>query len=159
MTYNESDIQKILMEELEALKNRISDNIETSGQRASGKTQESMQVEVEGTAGILSGRRAFSTLERGSMPWAKKPKRTPKWFINIIQQWIEDKNLENELNAWAVATMIIHKGSKLHREGGRADIYSPEIQTALQNIGKRLDDYFVVLVTESLVINQEPIKA
>lgn len=159
MTYNESDVQKILQEELEALKDRISTNIDTNKLRASGKTQESMEVEVRGTSGVLSGRNAFSTLERGSMPWARQPKRTPKWFAEIIQQWMDDKNLTEELNAWAVATTIIRKGSKLHREGGRADIYSPEIQTALQNIGSRLNDYFVTIVSDSLVINQEPIQA
>ena len=159
MTYNESDVQRILQEELEALKDRISANIDNSGQRASGYTQESMSVDVQGTAGVLSGRRAFSTLERGSMPWAKQPRIVPKWFADIIQQWLIDKNLSDKLNAWAVAAKIIREGSALHREGGRADIYSPEIQTALQNIGARLDDYFVTLVADSLVINQEPIQA
>lgn len=159
MTYNESDVQKILQEELEALKNRISANIDNSGQRASGYTQDSMSVDVAGTAGVLSGRRAFSTLERGSMPWAKQPRLVPKWFADIIQQWMDDKDLADQMNAWSVAAKIIRKGSKLHREGGRADIYSPEIQTALHNIGERLDDYFVTLVTDSLVINQEPIQA
>lgn len=158
MIYNESDIQRILTEELEALKRRISDNIESTGLKASGKTQASMEVEVKGTSGLLTGRQAFSTLERGASPWTKRPRHAPKWFVDIIQQWIIDKNLEEQLNAWAVATTIIHKGTALHRGGGRADVYSPEIETALKNIGTRLDDYFVTLVTDSLVINHEPTK-
>lgn len=157
-TLDQTAIQQILREELEALKTRISGNIDKAGQKASGKTQEGMSVTVTGNTGVLTGREAFSTLERGSFPWTKKYKRTPKWFIDIIQQWIEDKSLENKLSAGAVATKIRLAGSKLHREGGRADIYSPEIETALSNIRNRIGDYFVVLVTASLNINQEPEK-
>lgn len=156
--YDQAEVQRILREELEALKTRISDNIDSAGQRASGQTQAGMRVIVDGNMGVLTGREAFSTLERGSYPWTKKYKRTPKWFIDIIQQWLEDKNLANKLSAWAVATKIRLEGSKLHRDGGRADIYSPEITTALDNIRNRIGDYFAVLATASLVINQEPEK-
>ena len=156
--YNQTAIQQILREELEALKARISDNIDKAGQKASGKTQAGMRVTVEGNSGVLTGREAFSTLERGSYPWTKKYKRTPVWFVDIIQQWLEDKNLEKKFSAWAVANKIRLEGSKLHREGARADIYSPEIETALANIRNRIGDYFAVLVTASLNINQEPEK-
>lgn len=156
--YDETAVMAILREELEALKSRISDNMDNAGQRASGRTQEGMRVTVTANTGTLTGRQAFSTLERGSFPWRQKYKRTPAWFADIIQQWLEDKNLENKLNAWAVATKIRLLGSKLHRDGGRADIYSPEIETTLTNIRTRIGDYFAVLATSSLVINQEPEK-
>lgn len=159
MTYNPADVRKILIEELEALKKRISTNIDEAGQTASGKTQETMRVEAKMTEAALTGRQAFSTLERGSRPWVRPLNRPPKWFADIIQQWIIDKNLEDKLNAWAVAATLIKEGSALHRSGGRADIYTPEIQTALENIGTRLGDYFVTIVADKLVYNQEPIQA
>lgn len=155
MAQTETDIQRILIEELEALKRRISDNIGNAGQRASGRTQEGMSVEVHGTYGELTGRQAFSTLEKGSRPWEKKLSKTPKWFADIIQEWLEDKGLSGKLNAWVVAHKIRTMGSQLRREGGRADIYSPEIETAMENISSRVSDYFSVLVTDRLIINQD----
>lgn len=156
--YDQGKMRAILLDELTALKARISENIDRAGQKASGRTQEGMQVSATGQMGVLTGRQAFSALERGSFPWTRKYKRTPVWFVDIIQRWMEDKSLDHKLSAWAVATKIRLEGSQLHRDGGRADIYSPEIETALTNIRSRIGDYFAVLATSSLVINKEPEK-
>lgn len=145
------EIRQILREELEDLRARIIANMERADQVVSGKTRDSMQVEVRGNAGVLTGRRAFATLETGSRPWSRKPKRTPKWFADLIGEWIDQRGLD--LNQWAVAHTIIHKGSKLYREGGRADIYSPELQKTMDAIGKRVLDQYTVLVTNRLTIN------
>jgi hypothetical protein len=104
---------------------------------------------------VLTGRRAFATLETGSAPWSRKPKRVPKFFADLIGEWIDAKGLD--LNKWAVAHTIIHKGSKLYREGGRADIYSPELQKTIDRIGDRMVERYAVLVTNRLIIN-EPTK-
>jgi hypothetical protein len=114
-----------------------------------------MQVEVRGDGGVLTGRQAFATLETGSAPWSKKPKRVPKWFADLIGEWIDRRGLD--LNQWAVAHSIIHKGSKLYRSGGRADIYSPEIQKTMDRLGDRIVERYAVLVTDRLIMN-EPTK-
>jgi len=149
------DIRKILLEELEDLRKRIAENMGRADQIVTGKTRDSMQVSVQGNAGVLTGRRAFATLETGSRPWSKPPKRVPKFFADLIGEWIDAKGLD--LNKWAVAHTIIHKGSKLYREGGRADVYSPELQKTIDRIGDRVLDQYAVLVTNRLIINQ-PIK-
>lgn len=149
------DIRKILLEELEDLRKRIAENMGRADQIVTGKTRDSMQVSVQGNAGVLTGRRAFATLETGSRPWSKPPKRVPKFFADLIGEWIDAKGLD--LNKWAVAHTIIHKGSKLYREGGRADVYSPELQNTIDRIGDRVLDQYAVLVTNRLIINQ-PIK-
>jgi hypothetical protein len=100
---------------------------------------------------VLTGRQAFATLERGSRPWSKPPKRVPKFFADLIGEWIDAKGLD--LNKWAVAHTIIHKGSKLYRDGGRSDVYSPEIQKTIDRIGERILDSYAVLVTNQLTIN------
>lgn len=146
------EIRQILREELEDLRARIIANMERADQIVSGKTRDSMQVSVRDNAGVLTGRQAFATLETGSRPWSKKPKRTPKWFADLIGEWIEQRGLD--LNQWAVAHTIIHKGSKLYREGGRADIYSPELQKTIDRIGARILDQYAVLVTDRLIINK-----
>lgn len=147
----DAEIRKILAEELDALRQRIGANMETADQIATGKTRDGMRVEVRGLSGVLTGRQAFATLERGSRPWSRKPKRTPKWFADLIGEWIDAKDLD--LNKWAVARSLITKGSKLYRSGGRADIYSPELQKTMDAIGKRVLDQYAVLVTNRLTIN------
>lgn len=149
------EIRKILLEELEDLKRRITENMGRADQIVSGKTRDSMQASVQGNAGVLTGRQAFATLETGSRPWSRKPKRTPKWFADLIGEWIAQRGLD--LNQWAVAHTIIHKGSKLYRTGGRADIYSPELQKTVDRIGDRILDQYAVLVTNRLTMN-EPTK-
>ena len=146
------EIMQILLEELEDLRKRITQNMGKADQIVTGRTRDSMQVTVEGNAGVLTGRRAFATLETGSRPWSRKPKRVPKFFADLIGEWIDKKGLD--LNKWAVAHTIIHQGSKLYREGGRADIYSPELQPTIDRIGARILDQYAVLVTDRLIINK-----
>ena len=146
------EIRQILLEELEDLRARIIANMEGADKVVSGKTRDSLQVNVRGNAGVLTGRQAFATLETGSRPWSRKPKRTPRWFADLIGDWIDKRGLD--LNQWAVAHTIIHKGSKLYREGGRADIYSPELQKTIDRIGDRILDQYEVLVTDRLIINK-----
>ena len=146
------EIRQILLEELEDLRKRITENMGKADQIVTGRTRDSMQVTVEGNAGVLTGRRAFATLQTGSRPWSRKPKRVPKFFADLIGEWIDKKGLD--LNKWAVAHTIIHQGSKLYREGGRADIYSPELQPTIDRIGARILDQYAVLVTDRLIINK-----
>ena len=151
------EIRQILLEELEDLRQRIIENMGRADQIVSGKTRDSLQVNVRELSGVLTGRQAFATLENGSRPWSRPPKRTPKWFADLIGEWIDAKGLD--LNQWAVAHTIIHKGSKLYRDGGRADIYSPEIQTAMDRIGDRIVNKYEVLVTDRLIMNKTTIHA
>lgn len=151
----DDEIRNILREELEALRVRIAENMSRADKVVTGRTRDSMRVEVRDNTGVLTGRRAFATLETGSRPWSRKPKRVPKFFADLIGEWIEHRGLD--LNKWAVAHSIIHKGSKLYREGGRADVYSPELQNTIDSIGDRILDQYAVLVTNRLIIN-EPTK-
>lgn len=146
------EIRQILREELEDLRSRIIENMSKADQIVTGKTRDSMQVQVRDNAGVLTGRRAFATLETGSRPWSRGPKRVPKFFADLIGEWIEARGLD--LNQWAVAHTIIHKGSRLYREGGRADIYSPELQKTIDRIGDRMVDHYAVLVTDRLIMNK-----
>ena len=151
MTMLDADIRQILLEELEDLRRRIIENMGKAGQIVTGKTRDSMQVNVQGLAGVLTGRSAFATLETGSRPWSRPPKRVPRFFADLIGEWIDAKGLD--LNKWAVAHTIIHKGSKLYRTGGRADIYTPEIAQTMENLGNRILERYAVLVIDRLNFN------
>ena len=125
--------RKIIEIQLTDLKNRIIENHLRAGQKASGKTIESLQVKNEDENSIgLFGRNFFSTLETG-----RKAGNVPYNFHLIILQWIKDKGIqvENpETMAHFTAIKIAFEGTKLYREGGRSDIYSNEIEKTIRAI-------------------------
>lgn len=145
----------ILAEELEALRLSIIENHTAAGQVASGRTRDTLRVEVtQGDAlatGTLYGRQFFGTLETGTAPWRKAYAKPPRFFVEIIRQWITDKGLD--LNAYLTARKIMLEGSKLHRDGGRDDIYSREVVGTLERIGDRLTALYSQQVTELIRIN------
>lgn len=149
------EIRQILLEELTALRKRIIENMGKAEQIVTGKTRDSLVVkateQASGAYGVLTGRQAFAALETGSRPWSRPPKRVPKFFADLIGEWIDAKGLD--LNKWAVAHTIIHKGSKLYRTGGRADIYTPEIAQTMENLGNRILERYSVLITDRLNFN------
>ena len=152
-----AEIKIILHDELTKLRERIKANMDAAGQTTTGKTAESMKVEMRGdvasATGILSGRQAFATLETGSSPWSKQPGRVPRFFADIIGEWIEKKCLD--LNKCDFSHSIIRRGSSLYRSGGRADIYSPEIEKTIESIGGRIIDKYALLVTDRLILNNK----
>ena len=81
-------------------------------------------------------------------------KKVPASFNAIIEQWIKDKGLN--LNSWAVSYKIIHEGTKLYRQGGRADIYSNEIPKTIESVGQRLLVIYDKQITETIKLNSKP---
>lgn len=162
--FNAAGLAELVMrEELEAMREHILQNHIAAGQMVTGKTGGSMQVEIipggGSTTGIISGASYFATLETGSEPWRNIHTRkrrdgseypsAPKWFIDVIGQWIRDKGL-NIQNPWAVATKIMTSGSGLYRAGGRTDIFSSEIDPGVRRIADRLAGLFDVQLVNSI---------
>lgn len=148
----QEDVRKIVEEELAQAKANITANIDSHGKRASGKTAESMTVTVadEGSAvvGTLSGRAFFGALETGSKPWKTQYKTAPKFFADIIAEWAQNKGVD--ANPYAIATTIMRKGSKQHREGPITTIFTEEIDATVGRIQSRVMALFDVAVVESL---------
>lgn len=155
---NNADLQLYILQCLERIKKRIIANINATGVRASGKTQESLHVEAEGTGGVLYGRAYFQGLEVGQQPGPR-----PANFTSIIRQWIIDKGLtptprpyltnrphkyteeERSLNymASAIAHNIRVNGALPWRGGGRVqpptdDIYSEVINEEVRDIAEQM---------------------
>ena len=124
-----------------------------TGTNASGRTSASLRYTVEGGVLEVLGRPAFGTVEHG-----RKAGRVPRNFVSIIAQWIVDKGLTLDIRpvirptsrdaytralhraAGAIAWKIRTEGSKLHRDGGRDDIYTPAVKRAAEAIGQYLND-------------------
>lgn len=131
-----TEARTIINEELLSLRQRIIDNHLRAGQKASGRTIQSLRVEATEDEGILFGRKAFGTLETG-----RRGGRVPAGFYHIILQWVKDKGIQVEKPktfAYFVARKIAREGTSLYRRGGRDDIYSSEIPKTVESIGKRI---------------------
>lgn len=132
-------IRSIVIEELQDLARRIAENIANNGQTASGRTARSLEVVDENDSLALYGRKAFGTMETG-----RKGGRVPRNFSDILYQWSLDKGIafsderERRSFAYLLAKKIQKEGTELFREGGRADVYSNEIQQTVENITQRI---------------------
>lgn len=131
---------ELVSSELEALKQKVIENQKNSGQVASGRTIASMKVEVTEDGGVLWGRSPFGTLETG-----RKPGKVPAGFWKIIRQWMEDKGIQVEKPdsfAYLVARKIAKEGTQLFRNGGRSDIYSPEVKDTVERVSQGIGILF-----------------
>lgn len=159
-----ADAPAIVADELQKLKERIVANHIAAGQRASGRTIESMIVRVDDIGdgvviGELDARPYFAGLETGSRPWSVIHTRqrkdgteypsAPKWFIDIVRDWAGSKGVNLD-SPWGVATKIMTSGSELFRNGGRNDIFSNEIPVTVENLSRRLAGLFDVQVTQTI---------
>ena len=127
------------------LRDEIREAIAAKGLRASGRTQDSLRVYVDGNTVVLEGRAFFSALQYGSSLWAGRTgiRCTFDEFRQIIYQWATDKGLnlgqarEFDRAIGAITMSIIKRGSKLHRTGQRLDVYDTLINEALLDIGEK----------------------
>lgn len=171
--FQEAAVSILLKEELEALKQKIITNMRNANQVASGITIKSMHVEANDTGGTLFGRKPFGTLETG-----RKAGRVPHGFRYIILQWMRDKGIHaapmpyvrgrkhkydpqtrGDLSmASAIAYTIYKKGTRLHRIGGRSDIYSNVIPETTKRIGDHIMKLIHASITSIKLNGTEEIK-
>lgn len=148
------DIEVMLQEVFEQAKRDIIANHERAGQVASGKTRDSLSVEVSSditsATATMYGRKYFAALETGSAPWKKQYKHPPKPFVETIAKWMVDKGIEG-VSAYLVARKIMREGSKLYRDGGRQDIFTPVMEDIEQRIDAELSSIFETITTKTLI--------
>lgn len=159
----ETEADRIVAEELDRARKRIIENHVAAGQRVTGATADSITVTVTTGGGVVVGdmdaRGYFAALETGSRPWQTPHTRqrsdgstylsAPKWFAEIIREWATAKSVE--INPYAAAYRIMTEGSQLFREGGREDIFTPEIRDLLDRIAQRLAGLFDAQIVESIL--------
>ncbi len=162
----------IMKEEVERAKQLIINHIRINGENASGRTIASMRVEQPSEdETILWGRSPFGTLETG-----RKAGKIPYGFRGIIRQWMRDKGLHGTpipyktdrphkytpqergdmSMAGAIAHAIAAKGSKLHRTGGRADVYSNVVPDTMKRLQQRLI-FLIQRSMDSIKLNNETV--
>lgn len=161
----------IVGEEFDSFIKKVVENHVRAGQKASGRTMQSIRKSITGEGGVVFARAYFGVLETG-----RKPGPIPKDFRSVIRQWMRDKGISadpipyirkpsrkwqpkyspqerGDLSlAGAIAYRIRKEGTRLYRSGGRADIYSNEIPKTVENILDRIMAVFAKDV-ESININ------
>lgn len=161
----------IVGEEFDSFIKKVVENHLRAGQKASGRTMQSIKKSITDEGGVVFARAYFGVLETG-----RKPGPVPKDFRSVIRQWMRDKGISadpipyirkpsrkwqpkyspqerGDLSlAGAIAYRIRKEGTRLYRSGGRADIYSNEIPKTVENILDRIMAVFAKDV-ESININ------
>lgn len=164
----ETEADRIVAEELDRARKRIIENHVAAGQRVTGATADSITVTVTTSGGVTVGdmdaRGYFAALETGSRPWQRPYYRQtkdgrmlpapPKWFRDIIAEWLTNRGL-TDYSPWLVAGKNMTEGSALFRNGGREDIFTPEIRDLLDRIADRLAGLFDAQIVES-ILRQTP---
>lgn len=147
----------IVGEEFDSFIKKVVANHIRAGQKASGRTMQSIRKNLTDEGGVVFARAYFGVLETG-----RKPGAVPKDFQSVILQWMKDKGISAEpvpyirksSSKWqpkyspqergdlslagAIAYRIRKEGTKLYRNGGRDDIYSNEIPKTVENILDRI---------------------
>ena len=157
------NVEQIVTDQIKMLREDIIANHFAAGQKASGRTAQSMTINVTNESGVvvgtLDGRAYVGNLEQGNQPFRAQYFRrradgstypsAPKWFIDIIAEWASDKGIDLD-SPWGVASSIMVNGTALFRDGGRADIFTPEIPKAVNEIQRRLAGLFDAQLTASV---------
>lgn len=144
--------EKIIIEELEALKADIIQRQKDAGEMASGKTAEGYEVTAESAlSGELLGYSYVNVLQTG-----RKPGKVPNDFKELIKKWIVAKGLqyqgEKELNRMAASiAWVIHKeGTALHRHGYKVDIFDTPIKNFTDRLTNRIAAYYTTEIDNEL---------
>lgn len=129
------DIFQILNFQADLIINQIKENLSISGTDATQKTSKSIKKRItkEGSTYrmVISGRPYFFTVETGRKPTPTK-KPSPS-MVDNIRAWLQARGKDEGL-AWAVATSINKKGTKLYQQGGRTDIATDVINSKVEDI-------------------------
>lgn len=145
------EIETILQEELEALKDDIIKRHENAKQVASGKTRDAFEIDVNGFHGILLGAPYSAVLESG-----RKPGKVPYKFYEILKKWAEVKGItfetETALNRWAYFTSlkIKNEGSKLYSSGNNEDIFTTAVIEFEERLNNKIGDMFAIEIQNSI---------
>ena len=134
-------VATVLEARMVRLRDDIRSRINAMGLRASGRTGDSLRVEVSNNEVTLWGRKFFASLEYGSRYWTGSTgvRCSFNAFRDIIRQWASDKGLsfgqarQHEQTIGAIAMTIIRQGTQLYSSHGYQDVYDTLIAEALKD--------------------------
>lgn len=145
-------IREAIEKELDLVIKTTQDNLIKTGKNVTGKTAQSMRKEVKDDGPKIVGTvyvpKYFKVVETGRRPTPdKKPSRE---MLDNIREWANAKGLTKGAE-WAIATTINKEGTKLWKEGGREDIFTPATdENAAQSMSERVGSVAVKVFSQSI---------
>lgn len=133
-------LESYLTEELETLKLNLANSIRSKGLVASGRSIQTLEVNVETkegiTEGTLSGESYLFALEFGRKPTTNSQGGV---LLRAIRQWLIDKGLDGKLNEYAVTAKIHREGIKVPNKFNSGNVISDVInKSVIDNINKQV---------------------
>lgn len=147
----EVSIRNLIKNALDFVRIGISNNMNTYNRNASRNTLRSLRTIVESDQyGYLEGLSSLAFMERG-----RGRGKLPYNYQEIFKRWVIDKGIALKTNtnngynpsSWdkaagrvarAIAFSIMKNGTTLHRTNTFEDIYSSNINLAIDKLGKQL---------------------
>ena len=131
-------LAQLLDDEFLRLQMELAENIEASGQRATGKTIAALRTEASGELARLLGPAHIGVLETGSGP-AKDPNAKPsREMVASIREWLDARGLVSN-GAYGLALYILRHGTRLYRgEDKRFSKPTGTLRDVIQASKKRL---------------------
>ena len=116
-------IDKLVRNFIEESAEQLRKNVRKAGKVATGKTVNSIRTFYYSPYyAFIDVPSYFPVLETGRGPGKQPP-------VSSIEQWVAsgvvDIKKSIESDSWGIAKSIAQKGTKLWREGGRKDIFTP----------------------------------
>lgn len=137
-------MRDIIERGLHMLRAEIINNSISAGQRATGRTLDSLTVEMfSDTHGGLWGAKHISVLEDG-----RRPGKVPYDFEQVLKEWAEAKGLYFS-SYYMLAKHIRENGTKLYRDEGRNDIFSGAIENFKLWIIQEIKEFYKIEITNA----------
>jgi hypothetical protein len=145
--------REILSQFLETIRNEILAEHIRQGQRVTGKTLESFEINVNDTKGTLSAAAYVGVLEEGRRPGGFPP-------VSKIEQWIIDRGIipKGKISITSLAFIMARKisveGTRLNQAGGNSGVLSKalnedRINTLLESLAQKyIVDYSSEVISE-----------
>lgn len=143
----ETKVTNLLWYELQLLRQDIINALERTDKTATGRTDEAIQVVVNGNGAELQGPAHLFTLESGRGP-ARGGSNDKQQFIENLKAWIIAKGIsykdENDLLRLAgFFRWYINKfGTKQYRQGKREDVVAPAVERFKKSVNGKLADIY-----------------
>ena len=136
------EIKLIVSKQIQVGKNEIKSNLRAHGKVVSGRTLRSLRSEITNTPTTVTGRiwstvSYFPAMERGRGPFKGGAERG---LSERLYSWSKLKGISFQTDtqrwafAYALARKINKEGTRLFKQGGRQDIYTPVVSSIKKNI-------------------------
>ena len=140
-------VSDVLRRNLEITKEDVKKSMAANNQVVTGKTANSLRVDVSGNEGILWGAEHIDTLETGISPQRSNMESWTKTWAGLFH-WVQNKGFIYDMSkASSFATRATEiqreQGSVLFRAGGRFNVYSDKVEPLVERIKDELGEIII----------------